>query len=196
MPRRYPARPGAEALGELGGDAVGEAEVLLPGGIDAVDGDDDPDAVVGRLGGMAEAEADVGGAAVLLAGVTGPARGDDVVPGMAAAAALGDDVVDVLGGAPAVLALELVPNEHGAARERRPGAVGHLHEVVETDDAGPGNAEGLGAEHDPVGVKDVGLAFQGKDERPPHGHNAQRLVRSVENQRSSQGMRSIDAGSL
>ena len=84
-------------------------------------------------GAGAEAEARLGEEAVLLAGVAGPARRDDVVPGVRAAAGAGHHVVDVLGRPVAVLAAVAVAGEDGPARERHPVAVRHPHEVVEPD---------------------------------------------------------------
>ncbi len=97
---------GAASAGrsELDGEGGREAQVLVPLGVDAVDRDDDPHALVWRLRGGAQVQADVLGAAVLLACVARAAGSDDVVPRVGAAAALGHDVIDVLGRTAAVLA--------------------------------------------------------------------------------------------
>ena len=49
----------------------------------------------------------------------------------------------------------------------------------------------LGAELVTVGVEHFGFALEGKDQCPPHRNHAQRLVRRIENQRSSQGDKSL-----
>jgi hypothetical protein len=44
-----------------------------------------------------------------------------------------------------------------------------------------------------VGVEDLGFPFQGKNERPPNWHHAQRLIRGIKDKCSAQGVRSIGA---
>ena len=87
----------ADALTRLGHEATAHA----PAG-------------VGSDGVAAEPEPGLGEGPVLLAGVTGPTRRDDVLPGVLPTAGAGDDVVDVLSGVVAVLAAVPVPREHGA----------------------------------------------------------------------------------
>jgi hypothetical protein len=89
------------------------AQVLLPLRVDVVDRDDDPDGIVGLGGGTAEPQAHGLRGPVLLTGIARAARGHHVVPRVTPSPALGDDVIDVLGLAPAVLALEVVPYEDG-----------------------------------------------------------------------------------
>jgi hypothetical protein len=164
---------------------------LLPDRVDPIDGHDDPDTVVGRLGGTPEAQADVGGCPILLTGVARAAGGYDVVPRVSPSPALGDDVVDVLGRTAAVLAFEVVSHEHGPAAERRPGPVRDLHEIVESNDAGGLDLEILRVEGDPIRMDDLGLALQREDERPTYSHDAERLVRRIQDKRSSQSALSI-----
>ena len=78
--------------------------------------------------------------------VARPAGRDDVVPGVRAAARPREHVVDVLGGAVAVLAAVPVTGEHGPARQRHPVPVGHAHEVHEPDHRGHGHDGALGVE--------------------------------------------------
>ena len=96
--------------------------------------------------------------------------------------ALGDDVVHVLRAPSAVLTFEVVPNEDRAARQRSARPIRHLHEVVESNDAGSGELQALGAEHVPIGMEHLGLAFEGEDERPPDRDDTQRLIRGVEDE--------------
>ncbi len=143
---------------------------------------------------MTQTEPHIGGTPVLLASVAGSASRNDVVPGMGTTAALGDDVIDVLGRTAAVLALVVVPHENRPPGERSPGAVRDLHEVVESHDTGSSHLEVFRAEDVSVGMYHLSLAFQGKDQRPPDRNDAQRLVRGVEDQRSPQSEMSIYSG--
>jgi hypothetical protein len=176
------------------GETFRERQVLLPYRVNPVHGDHDPNAVVRRLGGITQTEPHIGGTPVLLAGIARSASRNHVVPGMCPSPALGDDVIDVLGGASAVLAFVVIAYEHGPTRQRCPGAVGNLDEVVEPDDTRGPHLQMLGSEHVTVRVDDFSFAFQGKDQCPPDRNNAQRLVRGVEDQRSPQSQMSISRG--
>src|SRR5680860_15150 len=169
----------------------GKAQILNPLRVDPLDRNHDPNTIVGPAGRVAQPHAYLRRVAVLLARVALPARRYDVVPRVAAAAALGDDVVDVLGLTPAVLALERVPHQHRPPGQGRPAPVGNLDEVVQAHDAGGLEGETLRAKDVAVRVQHLGLSFEGKNQRPPVWNHAQRLVGSVENERSSQGPSSI-----
>lgn len=171
--------------------AARAAEILLPQRVDPVDGYDDPDALVGRRGRPAELEADVGRRPVLLPGVTRAARGYHVVPRVGPSPASGNDVVHILGLRSAVLALEVVPDEDRPPRQRRARSERDLHEVVEPDDRRRSDLDPLGMEDLAVVVDDLGFAFQGEDYRPPDGDHAQRLVRRIQDQRTSQSAASL-----
>src|SRR5262245_54177020 len=70
---------------------------------------------------------------VLLAGVAGPARRDDVFPRVRTAPGPWHDVVEVLGGSAAVLATVAVAREHRPSRQWRGGAERHAHEMDEAN---------------------------------------------------------------
>src|SRR5918994_6179420 len=127
--------------GETRCDALGQPQVRVPGGVDAVGRNEDPHALVRHPGKPSEPQPDVLRRPVFLSGVALAARRHDVFPGVSASPAAGHDVIDVLRGAAAVLALPVVPDEHRPARHRRPRPVGHLDEVVEPDDRGGGDLE-------------------------------------------------------
>src|SRR5918992_2577921 len=105
---------------------------------------------------------------------------------MGTAPASGNDVVDVFGRAAAVLALVGVPNEDSPPRQRCARPVRNLHEVVQADHAGGLDLEGLRTKHRPIGLEDLSLALESKHERTPHRDDAQRLVRRIQYQGSSQ----------
>jgi hypothetical protein len=191
--RRPAARHPCRLLGSSGRQAfaLGEVEILLPGRVDPVDRNHDPNALLRRRGSPPQAQANVGGGSVLLAGVAGPACSNDVVPGVKPASAARHDVIDVLRGATAVLAFEVVAHEDSAARQRRPRPVGNLDEVVEPHHAGRGHRDLLAAEHHPIAVQHLGFAVQSKDERPPDGNDAQRLIGRIEDKCSAQSGQSI-----
>jgi hypothetical protein len=176
-----------------GGQAfpLGKVQILFPCGVDAIDRNHDPNTLLRRRGGPAQAKAHIGRGSVLLPGVTGPARSDDVVPGVEASPASGHHVIDVLRGTAAVLAFEVVPDEDRTSRQRRPRAIGDFDEIVEAHDAGCGHRDLLAVEDHPIVVEHLGFAIQSKDERPPDRNYAQRLVRRIEDKCSAQGGPSI-----
>jgi hypothetical protein len=100
-------------------------------------------------------------------------------------------VVDVLGGPAAVLALVFITHEDGAARQRRARTMRDVHVVAKLDDAGGCELEGLGAEEMAVRVDHVGLVFERKNQCSPYRNYAQRLIRRVQHQRSSQRETSV-----
>src|SRR5262245_59396932 len=95
---------------------VSGSEVALPFGLDAPDRE--PEDVLRGGGPPLQGHARVAREAVLLARVAAPAGGDDVVPGVLAAAGPRDDVIDVLRRGAAVLAHPVVTREDRPARER------------------------------------------------------------------------------
>src|SRR5512132_4144175 len=78
------------------------SEERLPFGLQAPDRELEP--VLGRHGATREVQAGLVDQPVLLARVATPAGGHHVVPGVRPAARARDDVIEVLGGGPAVLA--------------------------------------------------------------------------------------------
>ena len=143
----------------------------------------------------AEGEAALLGEAVLLAGVTGATRGDDIVPGVLAAPGAGHDVVDVLGAVVAVLTTVAVAGEDGPPRQGDAVAEGHPHEMHEADHGGDGKDGALGVELTPVAGDDLGLVLQHENDRPAHRHDAERLEAGVEQQRSPQAFETSFSGS-
>ena len=95
----------------------------------------------------------------------------------------GHDVVEVLGGAPAVLAAMAVAGEHRPPRQRRAGAERDAYEVHEADHRRHRNRPALGAELGTVAVHDLGLLLQHQHDRPPRRHDAERLEAGVEQER-------------
>jgi hypothetical protein len=168
-------------------NALGAVQILLPLGVDTIDRDHDPNALMRGLGRVLETKAHLRHAAVLFAGVTGAAGSDDVVPGVRAPATTRDHMVDILGRSAAILAAVVVSHENRPPREGRSGPKGHLHEVIEADDTGRGDGQGLRVENLPVRMHDLGFAIEGEHQCPPDWNDAQRLVRGVEYKRSAQG---------
>src|SRR5581483_9807335 len=150
-------------------------------------GDDDPRQLLGRGWLLAKHQADLVEQAVFLLGVARPARGHHVLPGVLAAAASGNDVVDVLGVGTAVLAPVTVAGEHSPTVQRRPGAERDLYEVREANHRGHGERGPFRVQLLVGGVQDLGLLLQHEHHRPPNGHDAQRLVGRVEHQRLGHG---------
>jgi len=104
---------------------------------------------------------------------------DDVLPHVLPAPGAGHDVVDVLGGGPAVLALVGVPDEHRTPGQRGARPVGDLDEVGEPDDRWNRHAELLGVVGLAVGLDDLSLGLEHQHDRAAGGHDAQRLVGDV-----------------
>jgi hypothetical protein len=173
--------------GEANGELVRQAQVRRPGWIEAVGRHDDPHTLVWRARCVAQSHSYIRRRPVLLMGIAGTARRHDVLPRMLPSPTPRNDVVDVLGRAPAVLALVVVADEHRPARQRGPRPVRHPHVVIEAHDARAGDLEALGAENDTVRVQHLGLTLEGEYQRPPHRHDTQRLQGHIQNQCSSQG---------
>ncbi len=121
--------------------------------------------------------------------VAAAAGGHHVVPGVPAAPAARDDVVDTGRGGAAVHAAPSVPGEQGPAGQRDGPPVGDAHEPLQADDAGGRYGTG-GTVHEGAGLLEAnGLVLEDEDERAAEWYDAERLVRRVENQ----DMRHVDA---
>ena len=134
----------------------------------------------------AEAHAGFVGRAAAFASVAGGAGGDEVFPGVAAAAGAGDDMVEgeIGSGRAAVLAGVAVACEDFAAGEAHDGARS-ADEVDHADDAGDGILGGDGAEQGGGAIEVVdhfGLAALDEHEGAAHVADVQRLVVLVEYQ--------------
>ncbi len=120
--------------------------------------------------------------------VAAAACGDDVVPGVLAAPAARNDVVDAGGDGAAVHAATAVPREQGAPGEWNGPPVGDPHEALEPYHAGRGD--------DPCRAMQKGAGFlqgdrfvlQDEDERAAERYDAEGLVRRVEDQDVRHGL--------
>ena len=140
----------------------------------------------GADGGAAQAHARFGGGAAGFAVVAGAAGGDEVFPGVAAAARAGDDVVEGEVGfaQAAVLAGVAVAGEDFAAGEAHHGP-GAADEVDHADHAGDGEVGGHAAQEGGGAVErvdDFGFAACDEHDGAAHVADMQRLVVLVEHQ--------------
>ena len=139
---------GGRRLAAAGEELVGTGEEGAPGGAALEVAEVDLGEAGFGAGGLgAEAHARFVGGAAALAAVAGGAGGDEVFPGVAAAAGAGDDVVEgeVGSGRAAVLTGVAVAGEDFAAREADHGSRA-ADEVDHADHAGDGEFGGDGAE--------------------------------------------------
>ena len=140
----------------------------------------------GCTGGVAQAPAELGEQPVALAMVAAGARGDHVRPDVQPAARARPDVVDGVGPHPAVRA-QRAPSRSSTARRvsgtsRRYGTRTKRDEPHHSGHL-DGRPRGV---HDRVaGLDDDGLLGQDEDDGAPQRHDAQRLVRRVEDERSA-----------
>jgi len=164
---------------------VAAVEVGLPLRVDVADGHDDPDLLPRRRRLAAQLHAGLGRQPILLARVARFARGDHVLPCVRPAARARDDMIDVLCGCGAVLALERVANEDGTPREARARTIWDTDEVFETDDRWDGEGEAFGVIRPAVLMDKLSLVLEDEDQRPPRAHHAERLECCVEDEGSS-----------
>src|SRR5690606_9818982 len=125
--------------------------------------DDAPGEPLGRPGLVSQPPTQLGHMAIGLDVVATATGGDNVLPGVRAAAAARDDVVDAGRHGTAVHTPTAVPGEERTAGERNGAAKGHPHEPLEADDAGGGYDTGC-AVHEGAGVlKADGLVVEDED---------------------------------
>lgn len=124
---------------------------------------------------------------VHLLGVAPPARRDDVLPYVEAAAGTRQHVIQVLGRGPAVLALPPIPGEHRAPRERRVGAERYVYEVTEANDGWGFQCDALTVEDRAVRLHDLGLLLEHEHDGSPRGNDRERQFGRVEDEGASHG---------
>ncbi len=115
-----------------------------------------------------------------LLGVAAPTTRHDVLPSVGTPLRLGNNVIDVLGGAVAVLAEVGIPEEHSPPVQRNPTGVGDFHELPESDDGRRSQVDPLATPDLAVGRNDVRTVAQHQDDRSSHRHNRERLIRGIE----------------
>jgi hypothetical protein len=74
----------------------------------------------------------------------------------------------------------VVAREHGPARQRRGGAVGHPHEVHQPDHRRDRNGPALGTELGAVAVDNLGLVLEHEHDRAARRDDTQRFEAGVQ----------------
>jgi len=120
--------------------------------------------------------------AVGLAVVADRAGCDAVLPGVGAAAAAGDHMVDGLRAAAAVGTAVVVAAHERGAGQRHPVAVGHPDVAAEPDHRRRGQGDRRGVQDRTLGVvvDDLGLAAEHQAHGAAQAHGSQRFIRDVE----------------
>ena len=125
-------------------------------------------------------EARLFGSSTALASITPTASGDDVPPRVFAASRTGNDVVQVLGLPPAILAGVAVPMEHGSPVHRNPPRIGNRHKSTKLHHRWRRHRDVLGVPYHAVGHDDIGAVGKDEHQRPLNGDDRQRLETRIE----------------
>src|SRR6516165_8628788 len=135
---------------------------------------------VRRFRSAAQHHATLGQQPVLLAGVAGTARRDDVLPRVRTATGPRHNMVEILGCTTAVLTTVAVAREHGASRQWRGRSERDANEVHEANDGRDRYRTALGTKLGPVAVHDFRLVLEHQYNGSTRGNHAERFEAGVE----------------
>ena len=127
------------------------------------------------------------GGAITLAEIAGSTRSGHVLPHMHTPSRTGHDVIDTVGGGTAVLASVAVASHDSATRQSSSPVIRHSHHVTQTNDERRRQCKSFGPHVRAIVFDEVGLVGENEASCSPHRHDAQRLVRGVENERAFHG---------